>query len=422
MVAVNPYLLCPFWRTILKSKFLNLLVLAMILVSITGLVSLVPPASANNNTLQGDGLQMTATAAFGGYFKYGEWLPVLVELENQGSDLDAEVRVQVSGSQGSMVFSAPVSLPSGSRKLVPVYVLANNFSRELDVRLISGERTVLSQKTPVRPQPNISYVVGILAPERGALALLSGIKAVGQERPKILVDLTLAELPERAEALRSFDLLILNDIDTSSLTPDQADALAGWVQQGGHLVIGGGAGAQRTLSGLPEALLPLRMQSTVEIDSNGIAALADYSGSSSILASGPFIAALGDTGDNQILLGDNRTPLITERVVGAGLVDFVALDLSGIPFNGWPGTQAFWQTLVSPTASYPEGMPFDMSPRQNKANTLTYPLSNIPSLDLPSIKGIIFLLTLYILIVGPLNYMFCAGAVACTWRGSPSQC
>jgi hypothetical protein len=45
-------------------------------------------------------------------------------------------------------------------------------------------------------------------------------------------------------------LLVVNDTDTSSLTPEQVQALNTWISQGGRFVVGGGAGAQRTASGL----------------------------------------------------------------------------------------------------------------------------------------------------------------------------
>jgi hypothetical protein len=50
-------------------------------------------------------------------------------------------------------------------------------------------------------------------------------------------------------------------------------------------------------------------------------------------------------------------------------------------------------------------MPFDVSTRQVRANSFSYAVSNIPSLDLPSIQNVSILLGLYILCVGPLNYL-----------------
>jgi hypothetical protein len=380
-------------------KFQKILAVLIVLLLAAGLA---PAAAAQNQALQ-----MSVTPAYNGYFKYGEWLPLWVELENQGSDLTGELRVQVNSSSGAIVYAAPVELPAGSRKRVPVYVLPNNFTRELEVVLMSGGRAVTSEKAAVRPQANVSFFIGLITPERGALALLNGVKLPGQERPKILVDLTTAELPDRAEALRSFDVLVLNDMDTSRLTPEQAAALGGWVTQGGRLVIGGGPGAQRAVAGLPDWLLPARLQGTGEINTEALAPLADFAGSSPVLVTGPFVVARGEPNpDTVALVGDASLPLVQERLVGRGAVDFVAVDLTGVPFSGWPGTQDFWQTLISPGAAYPDYLPFDMSQRQMQAQSLTYPLSNIPSLDLPSIRGLSLLLGVYILAVGPLNYLF----------------
>ena len=85
-------------------------------------------------------------------------------------------------------------------------------------------------------------------------------------------------------------------------------------------------------------------------------------------------------------------------------MDFVALDLSAAPFDGWPAAQAFWAALLSPGAAYPDGMPPDASTRQLRTGGFYGALMNIPSLDLPSVRGLSILLGLYILLVGPVNY------------------
>ena len=380
---------------------LRIFLLTILLIGGLGQGLLVMPVSAQSN-----GIEMVAAPAFDGYFKYGEWLPIWVELTNQGQDVEAEIKIQVNGSQGTMVFQAPVSLPSGAHKLIPVYVLPNNFSRELSILLVSNDETIASAKATVRPQPNISYFAGLLAPERGALGLLNGITFPGQERPKVLVDISLDQLPDRSEGLRSFDLLVLNDLDTSKLTPEQGSALKGWVQAGGRLVIGGGAGAQHTLSGLPAEFLPIEFNNTSEVGPDLLKPIAQFAASDPIQLPGPFILAQVQGKDSRILAGSSKQPVITERNWGAGFVDFVAFDLAGVPFNGWPGTQPFWEALLGQSRAYPDNMPFDVSPRQYRANSLTYALSNIPSLDLPSIQGVTILLIIYILMVGPVNYLF----------------
>jgi len=366
------------------------------------LLALSLPAAAQTQA----GPRLSATPAYDGYFKYGEWLPIWIELENQGKDVDGEVRVQVTGSQGTTVFAAPITLPTGSRKQFPLYILPNNFSRELQVNLVSKGQVLATQRISVRPQPNISFFVGLASPERGALGLLNAIVLPGQDRPKVIVDVELAELPERPEALRSLDVLVLNNVDTGRLTPGQAGAIETWVRAGGRLVIGGGAGALETTVGLPETLLPAHVQNTVEVAADNIQELARFAGADPILGQQRLVAAVGKPdAESQRLAGSEALPLVIERAVGNGSVDFVAFDLSGVPFNGWPGTQTFWEKLLAPGAAYPPNMPFDVSLRQMRGNQLFYALTNIPSLDLPSIQGLTILLLVYIVMVGPANYL-----------------
>lgn len=355
---------------------------------------------------QDQGLTFTASAAFEGNYKYGEWIPIWVEVTNAGGDLDAAISVEVTASQGTLVFETPVSLPSGAHKRLPVYVLPNNFSRELAVTLKQDGKVLTSDKVTVHPQPNLSYVVGLLSPQRGALSLLNGISFPGQQRPKVLIDLSLDELPDRAEGLSSFDLLVLNNMDTSILTPDQTAALAGWVKQGGRLIIGGGAGSAQTLANIPDSLLPISLQGTVEVGAKELAPISQFAASDPIQSTGPFILSKAKLNNSRVLSGSDSQPLIVEKNWGVGAIDFVAFDLTGIPLNGWPGTQTWWETLLGASRAYSDSLPYDMSYRQMRANSLSYPLSNIPSLDLPSIQGVGILLLIYILVVGPLNYFF----------------
>ncbi len=58
------------------------------------------------------------------------------------------------------------------------------------------------------------------------------------------------ELSEDAALLNSYDLIIINDFDTASLSAEQNEALKNWVDQGGLLIIGTGASYDQSLGGL----------------------------------------------------------------------------------------------------------------------------------------------------------------------------
>jgi hypothetical protein len=350
------------------------------------------------------GLSMEVSTATGGYFKYGEWLPLWVQLENSGSDVSVEVQVRVSGSSGPSVFAAPAPMPSGGRKRIPLYVLPNNFSHEIEVQAVSDGEILASSTVPITGLANISFTFGIIAPEQGALSLIKGLVLPGRVRSIAVADLSLRDFPERPEGFSSFNVIVINDTDTSPLTNDQKTALAHWVRQGGQLVLGGGTGAIRTAAGIPEDLLALVPNNLIEISDLG--EIADFADAETVLNPGPFTLATGEASGSRVLVAAGGQPVVLEKKVGSGMVYSIALDLAAAPFNGWPGTTSFWEKLVGPGAIYPDWLPPDMSTRQITANQINYALSSLPALDLPSIQGLAILLGLYIIIIGPVNYAF----------------
>jgi hypothetical protein len=136
-----------------------------------------------------------------------------------------------------------------------------------------------------------------------------------------------------------------------------------------------------------------------------VAALAGLAEGEAVRVPGPFLAATGDEAQGHSLATEGELPLVRERLVGSGSVDWVALDLATSPFDAWSGTTAFWEHILAPGAAYPPWISPDMSVRQMQAGSMTYALSNLPALDLPSVQGLALLLAVYILVVGPLNYL-----------------
>lgn len=382
----------------LKITVLACLILLLVMFSLSPVMAQL--ASAQNGA---SGLKVSAQAAYDGHFKYGEWLPIWVHMENSGSDLQVEVRVRIPDGWGGTIYAVPVDMPNSSRKLVPLYVLPNNFSHELVVEVHGKDGQLATEKVTTRPQPNITYMVGYISPQVGAISMIKGIELPGQNRPVVLVDLQLADIPDRPEGIRSFDTIIVNHVDTSQLSPTQKASLESWVRQGGRLVIGGGIYTMQTISGLPEKLLSIIPTTIQEIDA--LPELARYASGNEVRVPGPFVVATGETTSGTTLVGDKDLPLIHELILDKGFVDFIALDLTASPFDAWAGTTDFWEALLSPGANYPEWMPWDMSFRQQRAGNMVWALSNLPTLDLPSVRNLSILLGIYILLVGPLNYL-----------------
>ncbi|MEJ2757619.1 MAG: hypothetical protein P8046_03965 [Anaerolineales bacterium] len=133
----------------MKLKLIRNLWIFTILVA-AGMLLTLHSATAQDTSI----LSLQAYAGFNGNFKYGEWLPITVTIENNGVDLETVLQTSINQSSGNVSFAKRVSLPTGSRKQVTLYVLPNNFSREIDIQLLSEEELLASQIVEVSPKRN----------------------------------------------------------------------------------------------------------------------------------------------------------------------------------------------------------------------------------------------------------------------------
>ncbi len=362
---------------------------------------------------QTSGVTMKVEAHFSGHFKFGEWLPLRVTLANDGPALRAEVRAEATEAGGQMAYVFPVELPTGARKQITLYVQPPSFARAMRVRLMDGDRELAVQTAPLVVERNVNYVVGVIAPRAEPFAVLGGLTLNPQSaqqqfvavnpRPVIALPIKLSDIPNRPEGLRLLDALIISGVDTSELDADQSRALQGWVEGGGRLILGGGASAARTLSGLPPALVQDMLAPAITTELPALPALDDFAGQA-IRVPGPFVVTWSAAGYDALIEQDGYA-LVIERRLGEGRVNYVALDVAASPFDAWAGAARFWEKLLTPGSAYSLNLPPDISPRLMQANALFYALQNLPALALPSIRWLGALLIVYIVLVGPVNYV-----------------
>lgn len=351
-------------------------------------------------------VSLQANALYEGTSKYGEWLPIVVQLENSGSDRRGRVQAHVSAND-TVNYAQQVELPRGARKQVTLFVVPNNNSRRVVVEFVEepSEEIIATVEVIIRPQPNVRFMAAAITASNDTLDTLTGINFRGERQNDraVFVPLTLDTLPERPEALRTLDLLVLSGVDTSSLTPRQQQALEQYVALGGMLLLGGGPDAKRVLSGIPPSLHPVSITGETQLDE--LPSLKQFT-SEEVKVNGPFPAAESELQPQATLrLTEGDLPMIVEREVGHGVVYWLALDPSLTPFDAWSGAENFWLNVVGSRAIYPFELPSDVAPRQLINNDLFYALQNLPVLDLPSLRLLLPLLFVYIFVIGPINYI-----------------
>jgi hypothetical protein len=350
---------------------------------------------------------LSVEAGLDGHYTVGQWLPVRVLIENNGPSIDGRVEITLPrAGEGKVVNAYPVSLPTQSRKEITLYLYPETYVSNLEVALLDTTGQVITkQNTPLKSVSTGDRLYGIIADQPSAYNVLSELDPPGGVAN--VATLTLHDLPDRSAALDSLNTLIISNVDTGDLTAVQRAALSAWIANGGRLIVTGGPGWQKTSAGLRD-LLPLSPASATPLDDLG--ALKTYAGSTT--SPGSAIVATGTlTPDAQVILKQADTPLITRRQHGLGEVVFLGFDPANLQqvvvassaaggSQAWDGFLEIYRQLTQSLPDKP-GWGYGVQDWY----TATSAASNIPNLNLPPVSLICGFLGLYMVAIGPINYL-----------------
>jgi len=350
------------------------------------LLAAVPAARA------ADGLTMEATVLLDGHARVGQWMAIDVHLANAGPAISGELRL-AGGAQGRTRFSVPVDLPTQSDKVYRMYVQPPAFGRDVEIALVDGTGTVATTKAPFTIHDQTQLAVGVVAERPGDI--IGGLHLLPNQNniAPLLVALTPADLPERVEAWNTLDRLIWQDTDAAQLNEAQLTALRGWVAGGGRLVIVGGTAGPSSLTAFPDALLPYRPTTTTDIAPASLGGLLGE-----IPANAADVPALsGAAGDGRPLATVGDQVVAAERAYGSGSVTIVGFD----PTADWIADskigEGLWRRLLPARGT--------TGPILSDDSQIVSAATQLPSLALPPIGGLVALLGTYILLIGPINYL-----------------
>ncbi|MDF2735419.1 MAG: hypothetical protein K0S97_2042 [Chloroflexota bacterium] len=339
-----------------------------------------------------DGLTIEANVLMDGHVRVGSWMAIDIHVANTGPAISGELRL-AGGAQGRTRFGTRVDLPTQSDKTYRLYAQPPAFGRDLEISLVEGDRTVATTKATFTVHDATQLVVGIVAEQPGDIVgdldLLPNQNSVAP----LTVPLSIGELPVRVEAWGVLDRLVWQDTDSAGLTTEQIDALRGWVAGGGRLVIVGGTAGPASLSAFPDVLLPYRPTATIDVEPEALVALlGELPGTATALP-----ALSGELTEGRPLATAGDRTVAAERAYGSGSVTIVGFDPTASWIAGTSQAEGMWRRLL-PTRS--SGGPIIGDDSQ-----IVSAATQMPSLALPPIGGLIALLGAYILLIGPINYL-----------------
>ena len=366
-----------------------------------------------------------------GTTKVGYWIPVQVQVSSEGASFRGTLSVQVYSSPpgfGARItdvspwsFEEPVMLARGTQQQIDLsvpYALSPTLPRGIIATLRDQHgKTVTSQTSPVFTLKPGDLFLGLFSDEQTGFDPLNAVSLPNQFDSPTLTALDAGSMPTGAAVLQNFDVLILDDFDSSTLSARQLLALQTWVNQGGILIEVGGADWQRTLGHLPPALLPVVVSGSATLPASTPllpvgSEDAPQSGQkplpSTLRTAIPISTATLRSGtaafESETILSSGGNPLIVQARAGQGIIYYLAFDPASGPFPGWPSTGTLWRDLlfraladrllVSNTATmYPTG-PAQWLTRGGVLQML-YPDTRL------ALWTIGLLLVTYLLILGP---------------------
>ena len=243
--------------------------------------------------------------------------------------------------------------------------------------------------------------------------------ALAEEPVPELIPLRPANLPTDSADLASLDVLILaataevpgtSKSFLSQLTPDQQRTVRDWVEvRGGHLILSLGSHLDEFQSSELANWLKLPLQSETAI--RQLDGLESYSPHpSELLVDGTVSSVrLGPTSGN-ILARSLDGPLIVQLPYGFGRVSFIGLDIDQPPLKTWEGLGHMLRKMLSAERDQIRGLRVKGAHLSKSAVTdlssqLFASLEEFPNVVRLSLWSVMGLLGVYILLIGPLDYL-----------------
>jgi hypothetical protein len=347
---------------------------------------------AATSVLAADPPTMTARVLLQGHARLGSWIAIEVHLVNAGPSITGELRLQ-GGSQGGTRYATAVQLDSPSDKTWILHAQPPSFGQQLEVLLVSGGKTILRQKIAVTIHDPGQLLVGVVAENAPAVVGTLSLPRVQNQQPSVVIPLTVADLPSRIEAWSALDRLVWQDVDASSLSTEQLTALHGWLALGGRLIIIGGTAGIGSLAGFPDDLLPYRPTATIDVSAESLRGVLG-----AVPVGAKDVPAMaGDLARGRVLVASGDRVVAAQAPYGSGTVTVLGID----PTVGWvaeaAASRSLWPALIPARSDGTVGMTDD--------SQIVSAVSNLPSLALPPLGGLLLLLFGYVALIGPLNYI-----------------
>ncbi|MBV9614018.1 MAG: hypothetical protein JO011_00700, partial [Ktedonobacteraceae bacterium] len=219
-------------------------------------------------------LSLQVNMGFQSTYRENYWVPVNVNITNNGSNFTGTLtvtaftgppRTRNVAITSPWNFEQPVTVAGKAQQKVTVYApfyLGNLTPLGFIATLSDKQGKVVTTQTTGLGYAVIpgNLFIGILSDNSAGFDPLNSVDIPHQTDSLTLSTLDTSTFPDNSAVLKEFDIIILDDFNTGTLSAAQLTTLQTWVNQGGILFEVGGSDWQRTLGPLPANLLPVQVK------------------------------------------------------------------------------------------------------------------------------------------------------------------
>jgi hypothetical protein len=382
------------------------------------------------------------------YLKSGFWTPVYVAI-TPGPEGIKTGRVVVETEDCDDVhntYTTPLpsgGLPPNESYTAVTYVKIGSLTSELLIRVEADDRSRETRASPNSIGADDLLYLGIgsrLTGLKRTTYVQSQAEQMGPRAYVGVVDRDVRELPDRWFGYDTVDLALLctsrRDFVTDLLNEREhrKEALAEWVRRGGRLVISCGHNQDMLNELLSRFQFDVPVSSSTPLHVESVTGLQGWLRSSAVFPAPDYsstakaapveLARLDRKPGHQELevLAPERTddkspPLVVRCPYGLGQIIIVAFDLDSGPFASWKGQDEFWKKLQFVTSTFPKnydgrmrrmgyGGPQFGAENVDLVSSLGTQLEQFPNVSVVPFGWVAVFILIYIIIVGPLDYLF----------------
>lgn len=233
-------------------KGYRLLILLLLLISIAFIVKPLKVFATNTETITISSnsipdITMTYSCGYNFYGKYGRQFPIFANIKNGSTDFHGWLEVSIPLVENGKVYRKEILLKEGEETDVSMVIPLSGGFGQVEVKLVDNNGNIILENLNSIKLGNYEKILfaGVLSDSPYSLRYVDNL-----EIKSFLFNRE--TFPEELAYLDMFDILIINDFDTSLLNKNQIRVIKQWVQDGGSLVLGSGFKADKVIPALAD--------------------------------------------------------------------------------------------------------------------------------------------------------------------------